>query len=70
MRATSALFIAVYVTATAAGNKLLEGAPRIAARVAFVAVLLVFAFSGAYILVPLAMLALTKVALSRRSVGV
>jgi amino acid efflux transporter len=63
MRATSALFVAVYVTATAAGSKLLDGWPRTAARVAFVAVLVVFGFSGAYILVPLAIIAITKLSL-------
>ena len=70
MRATSALFSAVYVTATAAGNKLLTGAARTAARVAFAVVLVVFAFSGAYILVPLAIVAVTKVSISRRAVPV
>ena len=68
MRSTSALFIAVYVTATAAGDRLLSGAARMAARVAFVAVLVVFAFSGAYILVPLAILALTGY-FARRSIS-
>ena len=68
MRATSALFVAVYVTATAAGNKLLDGTARIAARIAFVAVLVVFAFSGAYILVPLVIIAITRLSLSRRAV--
>ena len=68
MRSTSALFIAVYVTATAAGDRLLTGAARMAARVAFVAVLVVFAFSGAYILVPLAILALTGY-FARRSIS-
>jgi amino acid efflux transporter len=68
MRATSALFIAVYVTATAAGNRLLEGGARLASRVAFVAVLVVFVFSGAYILVPLAIVALTR--LARRATAV
>ena len=41
---------------------------RVAARVAFVAVLVVFAFSGAYILVPLAILALTGY-FARRSIS-
>lgn len=68
MRATSALFVAVYVTATAAGNRLLDGTARIAARIAFVAVLVVFAFSGVYILVPLAIVAATKLSLRRRRV--
>jgi amino acid efflux transporter len=67
MRATSALFIAVYVAATAAGNRLLQGRARLASRVGFAAVLIVFAFSGAYILVPLAILALTRVSISRRA---
>jgi amino acid efflux transporter len=68
LRATSVLFVAVYVTATAAGNRLLAGAARTAARVAFVVVLIVFAFSGAYILVPLAVVAITRLATSRRAV--
>ena len=34
--------------------KLLDGAARVASAIAFAAVLVVFAFSGAYILVPLA----------------
>jgi amino acid efflux transporter len=70
MRATSALFIAVYVAATAAGNRLLSGRPRLASRVAFAVVLIVFAFSGAYILVPLAVVALTRVSIPRRAVAV
>lgn len=59
MRATSALFVAVYVTATAAGSRLLAGGSRMAARIAFVAVLIVFGFSGAYVLVPLAVMAVS-----------
>ena len=39
VRACSAAFVAVYVTATAAGIKLLDGAPRTAAAIAFVAAL-------------------------------
>jgi amino acid efflux transporter len=66
MRATSALFVAVYVTATAAGARLLDGAARTAARVAFTAVLIVCAFSGPYILVPVAIVALTRALVSRR----
>jgi amino acid efflux transporter len=68
MRATSALFIAVYVLATAAGSRLLDGGPRVASSVSLVAVAVVFAFSGAYILVPVAILALTR--LARRAVPV
>jgi amino acid efflux transporter len=54
MRACSAAFVAVYVLATAAGVRLLDGRARTAAAVAFAAVLVVFAFSGAYVLVPVA----------------
>ena len=52
MRASSAAFVAVYVTATAAGVRLLSGAARASAAVALAAVLVVFAFSGPYVLVP------------------
>jgi amino acid efflux transporter len=52
VRATSASFVAVYVLATAAGIRLLTGRARTAAAVAFAAVLVVFAFSGAYLVVP------------------
>ena len=54
MRACSASFVAVYVTATAAGVRLLDGAARAAAGVAFAAVVVVLAFSGPYLLVPAA----------------
>ena len=52
VRACSAAFVAVYVAATAAGVRLLDGAARVAAGVAFVAVAVVFAFSGVYLAVP------------------
>jgi amino acid efflux transporter len=52
VRAASASFVAVYVTATAAGVRLLAGSARVAAAVAFVAVLVVLAFSGPFLLVP------------------
>ena len=42
----------MYVTATAAGERLLAGPARLAAGVAFVAVLVVLAFSGAFLVVP------------------
>jgi amino acid efflux transporter len=58
IRATSAAFVAVYVLATAAGVRLLEGTARACAAVAFVAVTAVFAFFGAYLLVPAAVAAL------------
>lgn len=44
--------MAVYVTATAAGVRLLGGAARWASGVAFAAVLVVLAFSGPFVLVP------------------
>ena len=52
IRACSAAFVAVYVAATAAGFRLLAGAARACAAVAFVAVTAVFAFFGPYLLVP------------------
>jgi amino acid efflux transporter len=52
VRATSASFVAVYVTATAAGVHLLAGPARAAAAVAFVAVVAVLAFSGPFLVVP------------------
>jgi amino acid efflux transporter len=63
IRAASAVFVAVYVIATAAGARLLTGRARAAATVAFAAVLVVFAFSGVYLAVPAAVAA---VALSVR----
>jgi amino acid efflux transporter len=59
IRATSASFVAVYVTATAAGTRLLTGRARAASAVAFAAVLVVFAFFAAYLAVPAAVAALT-----------
>jgi amino acid efflux transporter len=52
VRATSASFLAVYVPATAAGVRLLRGAARASAAVAFAAVVVVLAFSGPLLLVP------------------
>jgi amino acid efflux transporter len=54
VRATSTAFVAVYVLATAAGIRLLTGRARASSAVAFAAVLVVFAFSGAYLAVPAA----------------
>jgi amino acid efflux transporter len=54
IKATSAAFVAVYVTSTAAGVRLLSGAGRRLAAVSFAAVLVVFAFFGVYLLVPAA----------------
>jgi amino acid efflux transporter len=54
IRACSAAFVAVYVTSTAAGMRLLSGAARRLAAVSFAAVLVVFVFFGVYLLVPAA----------------
>ena len=64
VRATSASFVAVYATATAAGIRLLDGRRRTAAAVAFAAVVAVLAFSGPFLLVPAAV-ALGVLAASR-----
>jgi amino acid efflux transporter len=66
VRATSASFVAVYVTSTAAGVRLLGGAARRAAGVALLAVLVVLAFSGPLLLVPAAVAAAALVATRRR----
>ena len=58
VRACSAAFVAVYVAATAAGVRLLDGAARVCAGVAFVAVAVVLAFSGVYLAVPVVVAAL------------
>jgi amino acid efflux transporter len=54
IRASSSCFVAVYVAATAAGIRLLAGRVRVAAAVSFALVLVVFAFSGAYLVAPAA----------------
>jgi amino acid efflux transporter len=66
VRATSASFVAVYVTATAAGVRLLEGVARAAAVVAFVAVVVVLAFSGPYLIVPAAVAGAALAVAARR----
>jgi amino acid efflux transporter len=58
IRATSAAFVAVYVTSTAAGVRLLSGAGRRLAGVSFAAVVVVFAFFGPYLAVPFVVAAL------------
>jgi len=57
VRATSTLFVAVYLTATAAGVRLLDGVARRAAAVAVLAVVVLLAFSGPYLLLPAAVAA-------------
>lgn len=58
VRACSAAFVAVYVTATAAGVRLLDGTARAAAAIAFAAVVVVLAFFGPFLLVPATIAAL------------
>ena len=53
-RASSAAFVAVYVPATGAGARLLRGRPRSAAAIAVSAVIVVLAFAGPFLLVPVA----------------
>ncbi len=57
VRATSACFVAVYVTGTAAGARLLRGGSRAAALVALGVVLGLVAFSGPFAAVPFAVAA-------------
>jgi amino acid efflux transporter len=52
VRATSASFVAVYVAATAAGVRMLDGSARLSAGIAFAAVVVVLAFSGPFLIVP------------------
>ena len=70
IRATSAAFVAVYVTSTAAGVRLLDGAGRRLAAVSFGAVAVVFAFFGAYLAVPAAVTILALRVGRPRCVGV
>jgi len=69
VRATSAAFVAVYVAATAAGVRLLAGAARACAAVAFVAVAVVLAFSGVYLAVPVVVGGLAAARVSTRSLS-
>jgi amino acid efflux transporter len=57
VRACSTCFVAVYVTATAAGARLLTGRLRAVAALSFALVVVVLAFSGRYLAVPLAVAA-------------
>ncbi len=53
VRATSACFIAVYVLALLSATRILEGSARLAAALSLALVLVLGAFSSAYLLVPL-----------------
>jgi amino acid efflux transporter len=70
VRGTSAAFVAVYVAATAAGVRLLAGPARACAAVAFVAVAVVLAFSGPYLVVPVVVGALAVARRPRCAVAV
>jgi amino acid efflux transporter len=65
VRASSAAFVAVYVAATAAGIRILDGVARWCATVAFVVVAIVLGFSGPYLLVPALVAGLAGLALTR-----
>lgn len=69
VRACSASFVAVYVAATAAGVRLLDGAARWCAAVAFAAVVVVLAFSGVFLLVPAAVAAAVLAGTAVRASG-
>jgi amino acid efflux transporter len=69
VRACSACFVAVYVLATAAGVRLLDGRARWAAGSGLAAVLVVLAFSGPYMLVPVAIALLASARPARRLVS-
>jgi amino acid efflux transporter len=69
VRACSTCFVAVYVTATAAGARLLDGRLRIVASASLVLVVVVLAFSGAYLAVPAAVAVLAVAVVSRRAGG-
>jgi amino acid efflux transporter len=69
VRAISACFVAVYVTATAAGVRLLDGRLRGAAALSLALVVVVLAFSGPYIAAPAAVALLAGVFVSARAGG-
>jgi amino acid efflux transporter len=54
VRAISTCFVAVYVAATAAGVRLLDGRRRAAAALSLALVVVVLAFSGAFVAAPAA----------------
>jgi amino acid efflux transporter len=68
VHASGAAFVAVYVSATAAGVRMLGGAARRAAAVAFAAVVVIFAFAGAFLVVP-AVIGVAVLVGMRRRVG-
>jgi amino acid efflux transporter len=69
VRAISACFVAVYVTATAAGVRLLAGRLRGAAALSLALVVAVLAFSGPYVAAPAAVALLAGAFVSARAGG-
>jgi len=66
VRATAACFVAVYVLALASAIRILDGASRTLATIAFVLVLVLTVFSSVFLVVP-AVIALAALALRRAS---
>jgi amino acid efflux transporter len=69
VRAISACFVAVYVAATAAGVRLLDGRLRCAAALSLALVVAVLAFSGPYVAAPAAVALLAGAFVSVRAGG-
>ena len=69
VRAISACFVAVYVAATAAGVRLLDGRLRGAAALSLALVVVVLAFSGPYVVAPAAVALLAGAFVSARAGG-
>jgi amino acid efflux transporter len=65
VRATSALFIAVYVLATLSAVRILDGTTRAAALAALILTLVLAVFSAQFLVVP-AIVAVASVTLRRR----
>ena len=69
VRAISTSFVAVYVAATAAGVRLLDGRLRVAAALSLALVVVVLAFSGPYVAAPAAVALLALAFVSARAGG-
>ena len=69
VRAISTCFVAVYVAATAAGVRLLDGRLRAAAALSLALVVVVLAFSGPYVAAPAAVALLAGAFVSARAGG-
>jgi amino acid efflux transporter len=69
VRAISACFVAVYVAATAAGVRLLDGRLRGAAALSLALVVAILAFSGPYVVAPAAVALLAGAFVSARAGG-